>query len=91
LLKEVTTVKVERSRQGGKKKEAFDKAHWKGKTCFKCDGKDHQANHCRKSAKAKKTNDDDNEAASSAAQSLNKLKKDFKKMSKAKIRIRFIR
>jgi hypothetical protein len=72
--------------QGGKKKEAFDKACSKGKTCFKCDGKDHPANHCPKSVKAKKTDDnddDDDDDAASAAQSVNKLKKDFKKMSKA--------
>jgi hypothetical protein len=30
-----------------KKKETFDKACWKGKTCYKCNGKDHPASHCK--------------------------------------------
>jgi hypothetical protein len=68
--------------KGGKKKETFDKACWKGKTCFKCNGKDHPANHCPKSSKAEKLDDDDASVAS-AAESVNKLKKDFKKMTKA--------
>jgi hypothetical protein len=29
-----------------KKKAPFDKAYWKGKTCFKWNGKDHPASHC---------------------------------------------
>ena len=69
----------------GKKKEPFDEACWKGKTCHKCNGKDPPASHCpkksRKSEKAEKTDDDDN--AASTAHSVSKLKKDFKKMLKA--------
>jgi hypothetical protein len=68
--------------KAGKKKEAYDKACWKGKTCYKCNGKDHPANHCPKSSKTEKSDDDDASAASTA-ESVNKLKKDFKKMSKA--------
>jgi hypothetical protein len=60
-------------------------ACWNGKTCHKCNGKDPPASHCpkksRKSEKAEKTDDDDN--AASTAHSVSKLKKDFKKMSKA--------
>ena len=69
----------------GKKKETFDKAYWKGKTCFKCDGKDHPASHCTKSGKAdkKKANKNDDDDDASTASSVNKLKKDFKKISKA--------
>jgi hypothetical protein len=67
-----------------KKKESFDRAYWKGKTCYKCNGKDHPASHCPKSEKtdkpAKADKDDD---AASTASSVNKLKKEIKKMSKA--------
>ena len=69
---------------GQKKKESFDKKYWKGKTCYKCQGKDHPANHCpkdKKTDKAEKGEKDDDEA--STASSVNKLKKEFKKMSKA--------
>jgi hypothetical protein len=69
----------------GKKKESFDKAYWKGKTCYKCNGKDHPASHCTKTVKAAKADkkvDDDDDAASTAS-SINKLKNDFKKMTKA--------
>ena len=63
-----------------KKSETFDKAYWKGKTCYKCNGKDHPASHCpNKATKPDKDDDDD----ASTASSVNKLKKDFKKMSKA--------
>jgi hypothetical protein len=68
---------------GGKKKESFDKACWKGKTCFKCNGKDHPASHCNKSGKAEKADKSDDDDAASTASSVSKLKKDFKKMLKA--------
>jgi hypothetical protein len=67
-----------------KKKVPFDKAYWKGKTCFKCNGKDHPASHCTKAEKtykAPQADKDDN--AASTASSVNKLKKEIKKMSKA--------
>jgi hypothetical protein len=65
-------------RRGGgadRKKEPFDKAHWKGKTCYKCNGKDHPASHCPKTEKTAKTakTDKDDDAASTAS-SINKLK-----------------
>jgi hypothetical protein len=73
--------------QGGggdnrKKKETFDKAYWKDKTCYRCDGKGHPASHCTLDKKSDKKADDVDDAASTAS-SVNKLKKDFKKMSKA--------
>jgi hypothetical protein len=67
-----------------KKKAPFNKAYWKGKTCYKCSGKDHPAFYCTKSDKTDKADnavkDDD---AASTASSVNKLKKEMKKMSKA--------
>jgi hypothetical protein len=67
-----------------KKKVPSDKAYWKGKTCFKCNGKDHLASHCTKAEKTDKAPqaDKDDDAASTAS-SVNKLKKEIKKMSKA--------
>jgi hypothetical protein len=63
----------------GKKKEAFDKACWKDRTCYACNKKGHPANHCP-STNEKADRDDD---AASPANSISELKKDFKKMSKA--------
>jgi hypothetical protein len=65
--------------KGKKKKEACDKACWKDMTCHACQEKGHPANHCPNDDK-KADKDDD---AASAANSVSKLKKDFKKMSKA--------
>jgi hypothetical protein len=68
----------------GKKKDFkdFDKAYWKGKTCYKCNGKDHPASHCTKSDKKSEKGDKNDDDDASTASSVNKLKKDFKKMSK---------
>jgi hypothetical protein len=60
-----------------KNKEAHDKACWKDVTCYACQEKGHPANHCPNNDKKE---DDD---AASTANSVSKLKKDFKKMSKA--------
>ena len=76
--------------QGGggdnrKKKEAFDKAYWKDKVSYKCDAKGHPASHCtsdRKSGKKASKDDDDDDVASTAS-SVNKLKKQVKKVSKS--------
>jgi hypothetical protein len=66
-----------------KKKAPFVKAYWKGKTCFKCNEKDHPASHCSKAdktVKADKANKEDDAASSDS--SVNKLKKEIKKMLK---------
>jgi hypothetical protein len=73
-------------RRGGgadRKKDPFDKAYWKGKTCYKCNGKDHPLSHCLKTKKTEKTEktDKDDDAASTAS-SVNKLTNEIKKMSK---------
>jgi hypothetical protein len=65
--------------KGKKKKEAYDKAYWKDINCYTCQEKGHPANHCPNNDK-KADKDDD---AASTANSVSKLKKDFKKISKA--------
>jgi hypothetical protein len=72
-----------RGASANRKKESFDKAYWKGKTCYKCNGKDHPASHCPttvKSEKADKAEKDKDDA--STASSINRLKNEIKKMSK---------
>jgi hypothetical protein len=65
------------------KKESFDKAYWKGKTCYKCNGKDYPESHCPKTVKSKKADKaKKDEDAASTASSVNKLKNEIKKMSK---------
>jgi hypothetical protein len=64
-------------------KESFDKAYWKGKTCYKCNGKDHPASHCPKTVKTVKSQKAEKaDDAASTASSVNKLKNESKKMSK---------
>jgi hypothetical protein len=76
---------AQRGGSGANKKNApFDKAYWRGKTCFKCNEKDHPESHCpeaNKTIKADKADKEDN--AASTANSINKLRKEIKKMSNA--------
>jgi hypothetical protein len=80
VIKTTNSEEMSFAQKGGsgadKKKAPFDKAYWKGKTCYKCSGKDHPTSHCTKSDKTDKADntvkDDD---AASTASSVNKLKK----------------
>jgi hypothetical protein len=63
----------------GKSHDNFDKEYWKDNTCYKCEKKEHPANKFPQ----KSNNDDDKNSVVRAANSVKKLKKDFKYMKKA--------
>ena len=69
-------------RGGGKGKDSYDTKYWKDKECYKCGKKGHPASFCKSAEKTSNDNDDAKSIASTA-NSVRKLKQDFKSMSKA--------